>query len=68
MKAALADLANRETVLVPEAAAIVRRSGDRVRMWIKNNPNIGRRIGGRYEVRVDAIRQILKGTPLNEIQ
>jgi hypothetical protein len=68
MKPNLADLANRETVLVPEAAAIVRRSGDRVRMWIKTHPNIGHRVGGRYEVRVDAIRQILKGTPLNEIQ
>ena len=68
MKAILADLANRETVLVPEAAAIVRRSGDRVRMWIKKHPNIGHRVGGRYEVRIDALRQILRGIPLNEIQ
>ena len=51
-----------------ELAAVTGRSARTARRWLRANPHIGVRIGGRRYVHADEVEQILIGTPLAQVR
>jgi hypothetical protein len=50
-----------QTVGIGELADAVRRNPQTVRLWLRQHPGLGIRIGDRWSVRADAARMICEG-------
>lgn len=48
-------------ITTTDAAALAEVSGHTIRSWLRKYPAIGKRVGGRYRVKREAIEKIVAG-------